>query len=53
MLMIRLQDLLLIKERSSHPLDIPPLITQSFYLIGLASSLPCSLIFYMSQGAMS
>ena len=53
MLMVRLQDSSLIKERSSRPPDHSPPITQPSYLIGPLNSLTSSILFPTSQGPLS
>ena len=53
MLIVRPQDPFLIKERSSHPPDPNPPITQHSHLIGLPCSLTLLISFPMSQGPLS
>ena len=50
MLIVRLQDPFLIKERSSHPPDPNPLVIQHFCLISPLCSLTLLIILLMSQG---
>ena len=53
MLIIRPRDPFLIKERSSHPLDPNPPITQHSHLIGPLCLLTLPIIFPTTQGPLS
>ena len=53
MLIVRPQDPFLIKERSSHPPDPNPPITQHSHLIGPLCSLTIRISFLTSQGPLS